>query len=293
LKEVHFENPLCKLGGSDFQNCKELTDVYLPEKLQVVPGSCFRDCTALETITLPKYVSKLGQEAFAGCTTLKKIVVSEKLEILCEGVFRDCTSLESIRLPEGVTQFQHLCFENCVSLTSFHFPASLEYFDETAFLGCSNLTKFTVEPDNTRLSADENGYLYDLSGTQLLLVPPAISGSLTLPDGIVCIGKRALSVCPVTEIIVPDSVTRLENGAFAFAISEDSYTSQLKDVYLPTSIQSVGINLFPTHYSSLEHIYYAGTEDQWNHIENIQHTNELFGDYLVFETPAPRQDGGE
>ena len=53
-------------GGGDFQDCKSLKKVVLPETLETIGGFSFSGCSSLSEINLPKTITSIGRDAFRG-----------------------------------------------------------------------------------------------------------------------------------------------------------------------------------------------------------------------------------
>ena len=54
-----------KLEDYTFYDCKNLTSVTLPEKLESIGNGCFYN-TGIKEITIPKSVKSIGTAAFSG-----------------------------------------------------------------------------------------------------------------------------------------------------------------------------------------------------------------------------------
>ncbi len=50
-----------------------LTEIHLPESLEIINDSAFKDCSELTSIIIPGNLTKLGYMAFSGCTGLKTV----------------------------------------------------------------------------------------------------------------------------------------------------------------------------------------------------------------------------
>ena len=105
-----------------------------------------------------------------------------------------------------------------------------------------------------------------------------------LPDSLTRIGEYALQNCPFEEIVLPDSITTLDSGAFV-------YCDKLTEIVLPEGISVISEQLFydcpsltwvtiPAGVTKIElqafydcaalvGIRFEGTKAQWNQIEGL------------------------
>lgn len=115
-------------------------------------------------------------------------------------------------------------FVDCTSLKIINLPASLDQISLiTPFAGCSRLEAVNVYPvegvNNPRYWS-EDGVLFD-NGTasvaqpKLQFMPLAKTGTYRIPDGIKEIPERAFADALLSRVIIPASVTKIGNEAFA------------------------------------------------------------------------------
>lgn len=96
------------------------------------------------------------------------------------------------------------------------------------------------------------------TGTSAPGILSAIS-KITIPDGTTAIGRFAFTNCTSLEsITIPDSATSIGLDAFYLC-------SSLSSITIPDSVTSIGKEAF-ADCTSLAHIYYTGTQEQWNAI---------------------------
>ncbi len=113
-----------------------------------------------------------------------------------------------------VTSIDESAFYNRNSITSVSIPAGVTKISPTAFVSCDNLKLFKVVSGNRYYSA-RKGMLLNKAGTVLIAYPSA-RGTIELDSSITAIGAYAFSACKdLTEIIIPETVTRIEGCAFA------------------------------------------------------------------------------
>ena len=83
--------------------------------------------------------------------------------------------------------------------------------------------------------------------------------SVNIPNGVTSIGSLAFGgYTSLIRITVPDSVTGIGSVAFTSCTS-------LASIIIPESVTSIGRGAF-SDCTRLAHIYYTGTQEQWNAI---------------------------
>ncbi len=112
------------------------------------------------------------------------------------------SEITDIVIPDTVKIIGDRAFCRCEQLVSVNIPNSLERIGPMAFL---------YTPFETTLGDDEfviinNSILYKYNGT---------SDSVTIPEGITCIGGYGFYENGLTEIAIPNSVKYIETQAFA------------------------------------------------------------------------------
>ena len=128
------------------------------------------------------------------------------------------------------------------SITTFEIKKNINNIDhlstaETVFYECLQLESFTVEEGNLNFAVHD-GILYNKNMTEMIEVPLAIKGNITIPNSVTSIGSYAFWGCgSLTSIVIPDSVTSI--GSYAFR-GCDSLTS----IVIPNSVTSIGSYAF-------------------------------------------------
>ena len=64
-----------------FALCTGLTEIRMPEGVEVIPWGAFSGCTALKHIELPKSLKEIGPQAFAGCNALPKLKLPLSVQV--------------------------------------------------------------------------------------------------------------------------------------------------------------------------------------------------------------------
>ena len=90
-------------------------------------------------------------------------------------------SASTLILPDTVTGISRDAFKENTTLTSVTIPSTCKEIGASAFYGCTNLT------------------------------------SVTLNEGLTDVAMAAFELCPITELVIPSTVTSLSDGAFGGA----------------------------------------------------------------------------
>ena len=73
----------------------------------------------------------------------------------------------------------------------------------------------------------------------------------------------------VTELVIPDGITAINNYAFY-------YLTSITSVTIPDSVTTIGSDAF-YNCSNLKTVYYAGTAEEWVNIEIDSNNSNLIG----------------
>lgn len=84
------------LGEGCFENCRDLTGIFLPDSLQAIGKDAFRGCTSLRGMDIPDSVGLIGESAFYGCTALEAVRISDQTKVIGTQAFYGCNKLQFI-----------------------------------------------------------------------------------------------------------------------------------------------------------------------------------------------------
>ena len=276
-------------------------DIKIPDTVTVIAGEAFLDNDNVTSVTIPGSVQVIGYHAFDGCTALERVI------------FEDPT--------DGADMIIRLsAFANCPKLTTCEIPAVATYVTANIFKGCTSMEKITVHPQNPYYVTDENGVLfgpwvnegvpqYDDPNLTLTAYPSGRAGGYTIPESVngrtvdriwasafsyaekltaidipetvKIIGGNAFEKTALADVTIPDSVQKLDSGAF-----EDC--TKLTHVKLPKGMTSISHSLFKgcTSLSSIEFPEAATNIEMYAFADCKSLTNLILPDGIVNITLA-------
>ncbi len=246
-------------GGSNRPFGESLKKVNFPSTVERIEDYAFYGYRNLHEVTIPKSVKYIGKSAFApydnsvGVTSLIfEDGGTEPLEI-AQGAFSD-HSLESLELPERLTTIKSEAFSGRYDnkITIINIPKNVSSISPTAFNSAnsgftSNLQNIYVDEDNPYYKSSDDGVLYSKDGKTLVMCPRGKKGSITVPEGVEIIGSNAFANCKVSSINLPDSLTEIEDRAFA-------YCTNISTITIPQNVKSIGEYAFSGDYYNKQSI---------------------------------------
>ena len=251
---------------------------YIPSTLRSVTVTggnilygAFMSCSMLNDITITDGVTSIGEYTFSNCSGLTSITISDSVTSIGESAFSNCSSLTSVTIGDSVTAIGSHAFYNCTSLTGIIIPDSVTTIGSSAFRGCSSLESMTIPFVGAKAGVTSSntyqypfGYIFGTenytggtevkqnyygsstsSTTSSTYYIPSSLRSVTVTGG--NINSGAFYNCSMlTEIIIPDSVTKIVSYSFYNC-------SSLTNITVPDSVTSIGGSAF-SGCSSLESI---------------------------------------
>ncbi|MGN1161642.1 MAG: leucine-rich repeat protein [Candidatus Fimenecus sp.] len=212
----------------------KITELILPDTLEIVGNFAALHCEKLEKITFGKNIKVIGVSAFEsegdntkslGKGSLKTIVWNGAPERIGEKAFLFNDKLTEIVLPAGVKTIEEWAFAKCYSADKIILGDGLEFIGDHAFLKCRAVKEISI-PGSCK-TIDVSAF-YQCSSAE----------KITLGNGIETLKKGAFEECSaLTEITVPDSVTVMEAYIFYNC-------SSLKTCKIGASVTSLDKDIF-------------------------------------------------
>lgn len=254
------------IGTGAFYGLTNLQQIHVPDSVCYVSQYAFDGTSASYTLTNTIYVNrftvctfgtgicgvlKLGEGAedisgFENCVNLTEVVLPEYVYKIHDKAFAG-SGIQRLSIPDG-TIIGDRIVDNCLSLESVYVGKDVNlslYFGQ--FYNCPSLKRIDVSEENS-LYLSHDGILYNRSDLSTAVVPEAISGTITIPEGILEIKANAFARrTQLEEIILPDSLTKIAGRAFYGC-------SSLKSIRIGASVNTIGGAVF-SGCTSLEQVH--------------------------------------
>ncbi len=208
---------ITSLGTGAFNGCASLKSLTIPATINA--SGMFSGCTNLESVEFTGSGSTLSYDSdtyrytpwFLSRNSLTKITLSGEITEIGAYMFRGSHPKLTLTVDEQILRIGDYAFGDN-KFSSVTIPAGTEYISQTAFDGCAALKSFDVSDTNADYSSVD-GLLCNKAGTDLILCPPGISGTFTVPDSIEVLKTLSVHGCSSMVGFSIGSNTKLEDNA--------------------------------------------------------------------------------
>lgn len=227
-------------------------------------------------IVIPDKVTKDGVEypvvgvnsyAFMRNRSLTSVQLPSSVVMIDYHAFYQCSMLSSVTMPGvvSINNDEYLFSESKIS--SLSLPKTLKSISSSIFKYMSNLTSITVDDDN-ELYKSVDRVLYDKNVTKIVGFPAKRGGTYTIPATITTVSSGSFpDNVSIDELIVPATVTKIENSAFGYYpyIKKLTIEDSNSELTLGTGNNSTYFNdgngnsfeIYPMFNSNLQELYWG------------------------------------
>lgn len=246
------------IADGAFENCNYLTEVILPEGLEVIGVSAFESCDQLQRVSMPSSVTTIGDKAFYECKALTDIRIPDSVTYMGEDVFTksgyynetgnwengafymgDClmscksTVSGALHVRPGTKTIASGAMKGLKKLTELHVPESLTEIGKEALADCTGLTVVNLAGNVTTIG--EKAF-YNCSALK----------TLHLGKGVLQIGDSAFAKCSRLESITVDTGNKTYRSQDHCLIQGKTLVLGCKNSVIPRdgSVTEIGTSAF-------------------------------------------------
>ncbi|MBQ7130312.1 MAG: leucine-rich repeat protein [Oscillospiraceae bacterium] len=187
--------------------------------------------------------------------TIHKVIIEEGVTSVGAYAFYYFETVNEVSLPETLCSIEGYAFYGC-GAENFYIPAAVTYIAPNAFCNYGSGVVLNIAESNAHYSADENA-LYNKEKTVLYDLVSHISGVYRIPECVTTIAENALSG-NISYLIIPGSVSRIENNSLADSLNYDAI------IRFEGDAPSFGDSAFDGKYGSFDgRAYYPADNETW------------------------------
>ncbi len=173
IVRIEVQDGITSIGAYAFYNCVNLSEVNLPDDLDIIEEGLFMNCSGLAEIDIPAGVSEISDGAFDNCSGLMAIEIPDSVTRIGDYAFWNCSSLSDVTFTASVRSIGKEAFFNC-ALTSVVIDGDYLTIGEGAFRECPNLTHVTLTDGVSEIGEDVFDGCSRLQSVQLTVYVTAI-----------------------------------------------------------------------------------------------------------------------
>lgn len=252
------------IGAGAFTGA-EITDIVIPEGVEIIENEAFRDCALLASVVLPRSLITIGEDAFRGCRALKSVVYTgspsmwqnmridrgnEALTNAKNGVSAGASygGYTPARMDDARERTPYGSYSGSYgaggygagSYTPDAYESARPDFGGGSFgMGAPDYSAGKKQGKIVCFGGIEEAIMYGAKEIK----DGAYSGrtdiiSIELPDSVKTIGKNAFGGCSRLEsVVIPADVTAIGERAFGGCV-------KLEMIELPTGLEKLGTGAF-------------------------------------------------
>lgn len=266
-------------GDNVFRNCSSLKTLVLSNNVHISGNNVFFGCpievadvcnthlshlpkTHIIEVTINGY-GGISNEAFMECPSLVKLVIGDNITSVGDKAFYECVGLVSVTIGKNVSSIGNQAFYHCYRLIEIINKSSLEI--KPGYSDHGGIERFTldVHTGESKIVRDGDYLFYTYEDVNYLVAYIGTDTDIELPDNYNYESYEIFSGAfygrtDITSVCLPLVLNKIHDLAFMEC-------TNLKTIKICRYLEYVGVDAF-AGCGSLEAVYFAGTEEEWNEI---------------------------
>ena len=235
------------IGNSAFYYCASLSSIEITNGVNSIGEFAFAGCSMLSSISIGNNVTSIGQSAFNNTAFADDETNWENGILYLDGYpIETEMSIRSCYIKEGTTLIADKIFDLCRNLTTIYIPNSVKFIGVNEFPKLTTVyyigtvadkNEIDINYQNTALNNATWHYLDDLNDVdcnvcgesrffkytvnngEATITKCLVTGTVVIPEElggypVTTIGENSFAMGDLKSVVIPDSVTTIENGAF-------------------------------------------------------------------------------
>ncbi len=128
-------SPVTAIGENALRNCRNITELTIPESIISIGNYAFKDCTALTTVhynaTACISAGTNAYPVFHGCSALTTVYIGKNVQSLPPRLFRSAAALTKVYLTKTTKLIGANAFYQCESLSDVYYVGKATDFKAT------------------------------------------------------------------------------------------------------------------------------------------------------------------
>ena len=219
-------NSVTTIGDYAFFSCEGLSSINIPNSVTTIGSYAFGNCTGLSNASIPNSVTAIGDRAFYGCTSLNDvfcfIVDPSQVSIGNNVFFRNYGDYptRTLYVVSQKSDYQNdnrwaRYFDSIVELSNFEINGlyyTATSANEVTVTDCNqSINGEVVIPETVTY----NGVCFTVTAIGDYAFERCTDvTSITIPNTVISIGREAFEESGLTNILIPSSVTFIDEYAF-------------------------------------------------------------------------------
>lgn len=258
LSKITMSQNLTSIGYCAFEDCRKLTSVTLPEKVEIIDTGAFKNCTGVSTLNvncrnLTDVGADTGKNAFenlgANCPEVT-VTFGDKVKTIPAGMFYRTKAMynytpvfpkiTAVYIGKNVTTIGEYAFSECKKLKTLHIDedAALRSIGYCAFSGCTAL-ETAILPKNLESVPSAFGGCTSMKQLTVFAQNLTDAGSAFSDAGI---------YAKSFEVIFADTVFVIPRHMFGDTTTRNEPSCGVTAVTLGKNIASIGAYAFQKCY---------------------------------------------